>query len=186
MDDENEFDLTGIFNDLTPQDFDRSNSARHVALLERQNFEEFVTNSLEALRLAFHAADGKPNPVAVLMGSDGRRIYTPDDDESVGDFLDRLSREAKEQQTHTLFIAMLTVGGTYQAPSTDGWTTLDDADAVKRSAETGSGLRPVLVWYAQYGKAVRQGIMMTEDGNTGDVFESPGEFGPAAFRAILG
>lgn len=172
-------DMSGIFEHLTPQDFMRS-SARHVAVWDQQSFEEFVNACLDMVRFAFHASDGSPDPVALLIGTDGRRLYAPDEDETLGQYLDRLSREAKEYGAHSLFTMWLTKGGTYES---DHFSRIDSDENL---AKVQGGLKPVIYWYAQYGQAVRHGIMTIVDGDTGDVFEAPAEHAAPVYRAVLG
>lgn len=169
----------GFFDHLSPQDFVRETSARHVAVVDEQPFDTFVDNSLEALRLAFHAADGMPNPVAVLISRDGRRIFAPDDDETLGQYIDRLSREAKKYKAHTLFTAWLTEGGTYEGD------TQHDVGS-DEGIEQVTDLQQVLYWYAQHKRVIRHGIMTIEGGDTRDVIEAPGQHAAHVYRQILG
>lgn len=170
----------GFWNDLTPQDFERPTSARHaVDVKEHQPFNKFVEASLDALRLAFHAADGQPNPVAILISDHGRLIFAPDDDETLGQYIDRLTREAKGFYAHTLFTAWLTEGGTYEG---DTQHDLGSSEGLEEVSE----MREVIYWYAQRKRKIRHGIMMIEAGDTGDIVEAPAEHAAHVYRQILG
>lgn len=180
MTDEPEFDFPeGFFDHLTPQDFHRETSARHVAVIDEQPFDKFVESSLDALRLAYHASDGQPNPVAVLISKDGRRIFAPDDDETLGQYIDRLAREARKYEAHTLFTAWLTEGGTYDGDTQHEVGTDEGLEQVENMQE-------VLYWYAQHKRTIRHGIMALDQGNTGDVHEAPGQHAAHVYRQILG
>lgn len=174
----------GFFSHLSPADFDRDSSARHVAVLDQVPFDDFVEANLESLRFAYHAADGNPNPVAIMMCLDGRRIFTPDDDETLGQYIDRLSREAKRHGAIRLFTAWLTEGGTYEGDE----ATVDSPEALA-AAEASGAMQIVLYWFAQDGRrnpAIRHGIMAIDSGNTGPVHEAAGEHAAPVYRSILG
>jgi hypothetical protein len=174
----------GFFSHLSPADFDRDTSARHVAVLEQVPFNHFVEASLESLRFAYHAADGNPNPVAIMVCPDGRRMFTPDDDETLGQYIDRLGREARQHGAIRLFTAWLTEGGTYEGSE----HTVDSPEAMA-AAEASGAMRPVLYWFAQDGlrnPVIRHGIMAIDSGNTGSVHEAAGEHAAPVYRSILG
>lgn len=174
----------GFFSHITPDDFARETSARHVALLDQVPFDDFVEASLESLRFAYHAADGNPNPVAVMVCPDGRRIFTPDDDETLGQYIDRLGREAKQHNAGRLFTAWLTEGGTYEGDEYD----VDSPEAMA-AAEASGAVQIVLYWFAQDGRrnpVIRHGIMAIDSGNTGPVHEGAAEHAAPVYKGILG
>ena len=180
MSDNDDFD--GVFDNLSPNDFDRT-SARHVAVLKPQTFKEFVTAGLETLRYAYHAADGLPNPVAVMVGPAGRRLYTPDDDENLGQYIARLGREARTHQVTRLFTAWLTEGGFCQGTA-DSQRAADSTEMLDSVRDAGA-MQEVLYWYAQDGKEIQHGIMLVSEDQTGDVVGGASEHASPLYRSIL-
>lgn len=175
-----DFEVDGIFDNIKPDDFHRSTSARHVAVMDvRPKLDAFVAQSLDGLRMCFLAADGQPNPVAVMYMKDKtKRMFSPDDDENLGQYINRLHREANQHGASAVFTSVLTVGGLYEG---DDEGTIDSDEAVAKIEPT-----PCLYWFAQMGTAVRHGIMAIEDGVAGEVFEAPAEHASPLYRTILG
>lgn len=179
-----DFNIDGIFEHVTPEDFLRVSSARHVATMQQQSFDDFVTSSLETTRFAYHAADGDLCPVALLVGPGGRRIYAPDDDETLGQYLKRLHREARQHATHTLFTVWLTQGGTYKG---DVPERVNGPEALQHAEKANGGLQQVIYWYAQSYSEIRHGIITIDDqGNTGEVIEAPDHTASHLYKEILG
>lgn len=183
MTDSNEFP-EGFFDHLSPDDFVRESSARQVAVLDDIPFDDFVERSLESLRFAYYAADGNPNPVAILVGPDGRRIFSPDDDETLGQYLDRLGREARKHKSTRLFTAWLTEGGTYEGEDQHDIGSQDGLALVGEE-----NMKIVLYWYAQNKrkpKQIRHGLITIEAGDLGDCVEADGDHAAPVYRQILG
>lgn len=106
-------ELTGIFDSLTPGDFDRLTSNVHEWRLRKRHqqrtFKQWVNDNLLHVHTAFDSNDGDMNPFAVLENEDWGRLFVPDDDESLGDFIDRLHMEAVGLGAQRFFIAKQTL-----------------------------------------------------------------------------
>lgn len=181
--------LTGIFDHLNPDDFGHETSALDETRPPRK-FQTFVDNSLNALRVAFAASDGNLNPVAVLASSTVQRMFGPNDDESLADYIVRLANEARIIGAHWVFISTRTEGALVEVEY-DGTTPLnginniDDMTAVQEQ-----GLDEEMVYY--YAVQVtndevtrRQGLLpITASNSLGEIREGAPEQ-PSLFDAIL-
>lgn len=180
-------EFEGIFDDLSPEDFNRESSARSIKTVKKpKSFDDFVQHWLDATRLAFHAADGRMDPTAVMMDSNSRRIiFSPDDDETLGQYIDRLQREARTLGATWFFTTVLTQGGTYQ---TDEGRIIGDPEALEEAREQ-DALKPCIYWYAERrdgaNDEIRHGIIGIDAGDTGEVFEAPSEHASPIYRKVL-
>ena len=107
-------ELSGIFDQLTPEDFVLASTA--IASMPGcyagpDVLDGFLEHQLNAVRLAFAMSDGWLTSTAVLAGHDGLRTFVADDDETLGDFVARVRREATRMQAHWCFLATQTLMG---------------------------------------------------------------------------
>jgi hypothetical protein len=107
-------ELTGIFDGLTPADFDVDTTA--IASMAgcyagAEVLDGFVEHQLNAVRLAFAMSDGWLFTTAVLAGHEGLRTFVADDDETLHDFVARIRGEAARMRAHWCFMATQTVMG---------------------------------------------------------------------------
>lgn len=107
-------ELSGIFDQLTPEDFVVPSTA--IASMPGcyegpDVLDGFVEHQLNAVRLAFAMADGWLTTTAVLAGPEGLRTFVADDEERLEDFLTRVRSEASRMQAHWCFLATQTVMG---------------------------------------------------------------------------
>jgi hypothetical protein len=146
---DNEFNIDGIFDHLTPDDFVRETSAVDAATGEyrgTKNYDRWVDQRLQSVHIAYHAADGHMNPIALLASPTVMRGFTPDDDETVGDFLERLGREARLIGAHWFFLAKRELVGTM--PTDDDDLDVMDQESVQEYINAGK-LKPGVLWYAE-------------------------------------
>lgn len=179
--------FTGIFDDLTPEDFTRRTTSA-VTELDRieRSFDDFIADMLRAVRFAFASASGEIDPLATLAGGHVERVFAPDDDETVGNFIDRLAREAKVLDAEWLFIYKRTVVGTFQS---DDGGSVDGPDAMQSALDAGT-TQEAIYWYAEdrsSGESERRHGFLTIVGNhLGDQVEGNSVQTVRAFTRILG
>lgn len=97
-----EFD--GIFDDLTPQDFAPLSTVTFPA--ESTHFDELVTARLEAVRLAYTPGESLSHAV-LSNGKEVRQLAPDGDDETMGEFLQRLARNARNMHAHSFFFCRI-------------------------------------------------------------------------------
>ena len=107
-------ELTGIFDDLTPEDFVVGTTA--IAAMPGcyagpDVLDGFVEHQLNGIRLAFAMSDGWLVSTAVLAGLEGLRTFVADDDETLTDFVARIRGEASRMRAHWCFMATQTLIG---------------------------------------------------------------------------
>lgn len=145
-------DLTGIFDHLEPEDFIITTTAVDATLgdyVGRDRFERFITEQLHAVRIGFTASDGQLNPLGVLASPTIQRVFTPDDDETLGDFLQRIKRESDLIQAHWFFFAMQTRTARVEVtPAEDGSVPAADSAAMQFHIAKHGGQKAIM-WYAQ-------------------------------------
>lgn len=101
-------DFEGIFNDLTPDMFETTTSAvdeEEGAYEGHEAFVAMVKERQRAVRTAYANMFGQMNPTAVLVSATKQRTFVPQEDETIGDFLGRLRREAIAMEAHWFFFA---------------------------------------------------------------------------------
>lgn len=187
-------DLDGIFDDLTPEDFEIDTTA--ISEISRENrgveaFNAFVDEQIRALRMAYSAGAGHINPVTTIANAQVQRLFLPNSDETLGDYFERLHDEAEKMQGSWLFIARRTqVGSHLIAPS-----EMHDAtqSPVIQEAEAAGMLKDGVIWYGESretGEIHRRLGILFDDGHGN--LERPVESPPEAnqrmelFERILG
>lgn len=174
-------EYTGIFDSITPQDFILESTA--VSETERANhgadaFNAFVDEQMRAVRTAFMASEGNLQPIALLANQTTQRAFTPDDEETVGEFIKRLNREAKHMGAMWTFYACKTLVQTEQVDPSE-LTDATDRDEVQAAIAAGT-MAPGVLWYAERREGDeehrRQGVMKEV---------GPGKLGPSEEASAL-
>lgn len=166
-DDLNIEEIRNFLDTVTADDFDRTSAhdESHYTkeITGQARFNAFTHFHLEAARIAYAASDGYMNPWAVLHRPDARRMFVPDDDETVSMFVNRLAREAQDFGATWFFIAMVGPGG-YAEETED----IPSGEQVFRGEATSDTFKPAINWYAESiepkVEAVRYGIVTIENG----------------------
>lgn len=182
----------GIFNDATVADFLRETSAKVELPLTAQDpdaFNRFVDEQLRAVRMTWIAAEGYMQQLVVLVNGDQERIFTPDDDETVGQFVMRMQREAVAMEAHWVFIARRAQVATL-GDATDEDVDIDVTDPVEWQKAVAAGIvRTGLTWYAERRvgdeRYHRHGQMQDEGGTLGELHEGAPNQAMPLFASIL-
>lgn len=181
-------DLTGVFDHLTPDDFAQS-SVRYTTLQQSTpDFNAWVDEQIQTTRVAWLAADGLMNPFAVMRTTDGRTLLlSPDDDETIGNWIARLGREAQKNRVTWFFTVVKTVGGVY---TTEALQDIDAPLAIEE-AQKRSALKPILFFHGERRNdpnlpdARRHGLIPIDDTVLGEVFNAPPEFASPLMLGVL-
>ena len=193
----NEFndDITGIFDNLTPQDFlEAYQESTAVDEMSRINqgvdaFNEFVEEQIRALKLSYTAAEGNIQPIAVLAGRTTQRIFVPDDDETMQQWINRMHREAKAINAIWTFVSKKTMVGTRQAEVNDDAPDVNDPEHVRSAVEAGDMTMGVF-WYAERREGDerhhRHGILRGSETRLTEALEGPTTQAIPLFAQILG
>lgn len=187
-------DLTGIFDHLTPDMFIAETSAidetegNYVGV---DAFNASVDERIRGLRAAFATSFGNINPLAVLSNATTQRVFTPQQDENVGLFLERLQREAMTMGAHWFFFAKRNVFAVY-------WRELDDDDVRHDAASDESqreaiadGTEPEvgILWYAERREGAeihhRQGVLEIDGHRISGATEGDGRQTLGVFSTVL-
>lgn len=185
----NEHDeYSGIFDHLNPDDFNTETSAidETTGTFEGDEaFKPWVQDQLRTLRASFAAADGAINPIAILAGPTTMRTFAPDDDETLGQYLDRLGREARRINAHWFFISKRTLVGTVEA---DRPIDVSDPKTVQQAINDGL-LNDGVLWFADQREGGerrhRAGFLTIVGNRLGESVESAGTQTFTTFSAVL-
>jgi len=167
-------DLTGIFDHLTPDDFKVTTSAISTLNLSNpRTMDEFIKRGINSVRTAFSLTNGELDPMGILASQTIERTFTPEEDETLGQYIDRLAREARHISAGYAFVALVTLVGTYRS---DANLNANSEEAVKAAEDAGT-LTQGVYWFAEKrdasGRAARQGyLVITAPGKLGDSIES--------------
>lgn len=185
-------DFSEFFENLTPEMFaieTTASSEEQGRFAGSAAFDAFVEEHVRTVRMAFASNRGRINPIVTLANPTMRRSFAVTADENLGEFLERLSREASLMNAHWLFLAKESVFSAYFEPD-----DVDDGDVhdvasedtkkfvESRESEAGTGI----IWYAERREKSeyhhRHGILQTADGQivrsiAGDERQSMGVFG---------
>ena len=104
--------LDGIFDDITPEDFMSAPTPIAKRSIDEFDFQTFLSSCVQASEFSFYAADGRPQPMAVLAAPGGQFTYRPDPGESLGAYIQRLTREARLNGAYAMFMMKLTMVAT--------------------------------------------------------------------------
>lgn len=187
MTDDMNDDLSGIFDHLTPEDFTRPRpiSICYDEPAATRPFDSWVALRLTYARYGYEASCGKQRSMVVLVGHGVQRILGSEPAERLGDFIDRVSSEAREMRAHRCFFSMFTVVGHVV---TDQAQPLGDSGLLRQASDTGTAL-PGLLWYAcELGTAParRLGYIRVDHDHIGEVFQTCNEQPGGLLDRILG
>ena len=164
----------GVFDDLNPSDFTRFTSAR-AEVSRRGGFDAFVEEQLRAVRTAWIASETYMQPLALVANEEVQRIFIPDDDETLRQFVERMHREAVAMGATWTFVArramVASFGDTDEGYSRD----LDDPENWERAVAEGL-VKLGVQWYAERrepdgDRQQRHGQMQDENGTLGALRE---------------
>lgn len=183
----------GIFDDATVEDFMRDTSAKVVTESQAGGldaFDRFIDEQLRAVRMAWLAAETYMQPLALLCNAREQRVFTPDDDESLRQFVDRLHREAVAMEATWTFVAKRSmVANLGPALETDDDVDVSDPDEWEKAVAAGV-IRLGVVWYGERvdgtERLFRHGQMQDEEGTLGEMREGSRNQSIPLFAAILG
>lgn len=152
-------ELSGIFDDLNPDDF--------IPFQGADAFQKFFMQAIDATRFAWLSAEGNINPVAILASPSERWFLPADDGETLGQYIERVRLNAQENDARWLFISRRT--------TVANWT-VDDADqipgdptspeAIAEGIRLGHAREGVFYYAEQYDPSerdIRYGVMLPED-----------------------
>lgn len=186
-------EYTGIFDGATMDDFLRETSARSE--VPRTNhgaeaFNQFVEEQLRAVRTAWIAAETYMQPLAIVANHDTQRIFIPDDDETLRQFVQRMHREAVAMGAIWTFVAKRTMVATLgEALEVEQDIDVTDPDEWEKAVAAGL-VRLGVTWYAERreGKSRqhRHGQMADEEGTLGELVEGAPNQAVPLFAEILG
>lgn len=188
-----EFEFEGIFDDLTPDDFARETSARSEVPRTNKGadaFNQFVEEQLRAVRTAWITSETWMQPLAVVANHEKQRIFIPDDDETLGQFVQRMHREAVAMGAIWTFVAKRSmVANLGEALPVERDIDANDPEAFRR-AEAEGLVQLGVIWYAERREGVqrqhRLGQMQDMDGTLGELFEGAPNQDIPLFAEILG
>lgn len=174
-------ELSGIFDNITPADF--------APFKGRLAFDQFVTKNLEMTRMAWLAADGQINPVAVLATAEKSWAFAPTDDETLGEYVERVRGEAKKLGATWLYISRKTLVGTFKVDPSDA-PDATNPEAIQEAIEKGL-MSEGLFYYAERledgERDCRHGMMRAQDNELGELIEgNPYHQSVSFFANILG
>lgn len=162
-------ELTGIFDDLTPEDFVRQTTAKIETHLPgdpnqgAEAFAKFVEHNIEVVRSSALAAGGNDiNPVAVLANASTQWIFSPVEEENMGQYIQRLHDEAMALGATWVFISRQTMVAA--TPAVNPPDTNDEG-AIQRAMKEGM-LQKGVIFFAQRHEGDewehRHGMMQSE------------------------
>lgn len=167
MTNNNNDDLTGIFDDLTPNDFSTVRNEGSMA------FHRFVQENVKSVKIAFMAVDGNPiNPLATFANPENEWVFSPNDDENLGQYVDRLRKVAKEIGATWFFISRMTQVATYSVDINDVPKDINGPEALAKASEHGAAVVPGILYYAERlengVREVQHGIMKINENRLED------------------
>lgn len=186
MSDENTHDddkYAGVFDHLTPEDFNLD-ATTAISEIPRTNhgvdaFNSFTEEQLRAVHTAFMASEGHLQPIALLANETTQRAFTPDDEETVAEFIKRLNREAQRMRAVWTFYACKTLVSVEMVSPDDEQPDVNDPEEIAAAVERGQ-MQPGVLWYSERREGDeqhrRQGVM-AEAG--------PGRLGPTQEASAL-
>jgi hypothetical protein len=138
-------EFAGIFDHLTPADFERKTSAVAEDKPASDTFDRFVEDQIRSLRYAFAGSDGNLFPLTTIASATVERVYAADDDETLGQYVDRVAREARLISATRVFTFKKTVVGTFQS---DEEQRSDSQEAMQEALDAGT-TQEAVYWYAE-------------------------------------
>lgn len=164
-------ELEGIFDGLTIEDFMRPAfgelTLRHP---QREGFDDFLRRHTNMLQLVQVASGGEFAGMAMLakIGPEDtvEALYLPLDEETVGEFVQRLTGDAEQMGANGLFYVLCTkVQVTYELSN-----IVEKTDAAVSAMDGGE---EALMWYCEHDGVRRIGAMiLNEDGRIARTIET--------------
>ena len=180
-------DFSGIFDDLSPDDFFLETSA----IAERDDgpfygtasFDAHIEETIRNLRVTFSTSVGRMNPIAILSNRDLQRTFTPQQDEDLGMFLERLKREARLLGASWFFFAKRNVFVLYDGEEDEELHDVTSSDSLTAAQQRGGHEEQGIVWFAERrevlgphtSKATRQGVLHLSSAGDRIVGETEGD-----------
>lgn len=183
----------GIFDDATVGDFIRDTSARTEMARTNHGLEAFnlfVDEQIRAVRTAWISAETYMQPLAIVADHEKQRIFIPDDDETLRQFVERMHREAKAMDAIWTFVAKRTmVANLGSASDAEHDIDVDDPDQWEQAVAAGL-VQLGVMWYAERreggDRQHRHGQMVDEGGVLGELREGARNQSIPLFAMILG
>lgn len=187
-------ELTGIFDDLEPDDFNVKTTARietHLPDAPHRGasaFKQFVEHNIEVVRSSSLAAGGGDiNPVAILSSASTQWMFSPVEGETMGDYVQRLHQEAAALGATWVFISRQTMVGSAMIDDEDVPDAADPV-AVEEALKRGTMSKGV-VFFAQRHEGDEwehsHGMMLLADGGLGPAIYGSQEQKMDFFAQIL-
>lgn len=114
-------EFSGIFDDLDPSHFlGQATLDAYTDNVGSEKFEQFCATLIDAIRLAFLASDGDDiNAIAVLANPEKAVAFVGDDEETMGQYMERLGAEAARLGATWFFMCHFTDVGMHVITSED-------------------------------------------------------------------
>jgi hypothetical protein len=181
-------ELTGIFDHLTPEDFAEQVGAPREKTPE--TFDSWVKVNIETTRVAWQAANGQINPIAVLAREGSRWTITPTNEETLGEYVERVRAKARELGATRLYLSRKTLVGNYTAHEGDDIPDIADPAALQDAIAKGI-IGEGAFYYAEslFGglRTSRHGLMKAEGETLGELVEgTPEQQSVGMFQNMLG
>lgn len=164
-------EIEGFFDDLTPEHFHQDSSSFVEMSRPNETFDAFVGEQVRATQIAYATAEGSMAPVAALVNAETLRMFVPQDEETLGDYLQRLHTESLDMDARWFYLARATQVASHLVRPED----LHDATQgeVVEGAKEANVLVDGLIWYAEArGEAPEKRMGIFYDNNDG-VLERP-------------
>ncbi|HRD59548.1 MAG TPA: hypothetical protein PLZ93_00685 [Nocardioides sp.] len=177
-------EVSGIFDDLSPDDFAGIRSLQ----VRPGSFDDFVEDQVAALRIAYLSSDGEMNPVAVLGQGTSAWLHAPDEDETLGAYFARLETEARRIGATRFFISRKTHVGSAPVEHPD-LPDVADAGMIREVLESGGLVEGVYYFAARRDgeeREYRHGIMKAHGNRLGEVVEGSPDQPMELLTGILG
>ncbi|NUS02073.1 MAG: hypothetical protein HOV97_05860 [Nonomuraea sp.] len=186
-------EFIGIFDEISPDMFIVETSA--IDEIEGNfrgatAFNASVDERLRGIKAAFASSFGKINPIAILTNATTQRVFVPQQDENLGQFLERMQREARTMGAHWFFFAKKNTFAVYYPEDDDEEIYDVGSDAAReRAARSGSDLSVGILWYAERreGEEVhhRHGALEVEGHKVTKATEGDGDQTLGVFSTVL-
>lgn len=162
-------ELTGIFDNITPDDFTPYKGA--------SSFDKFVRENIQTTKISWLAAEGNINPVAVMSNASECETFAPTDDETLGEYIARLRKAAKAMGATWFYFSRKTLVGSYRTANEGDIP--DIADPAHTLAHEDRLIEGVFYYAERHengAREVRHGIMQPEGERLGDMIEGDARY----------
>ena len=163
-------ELTGIFDNLEPNDFILDTSAIDETsgqFVGSTAFDAHIDEKIRTIKVALPASGGNFNPMAFLSNATTTRAFAGQQDENLGMFLERLKREARAMGATWFFFAKKNVIVRSYDEDLDT-PDVTDPEYKQRMLQSEDAIEEVcILWYAdrREGSEIqhRQGLLALND-----------------------